>query len=146
MNSHYKTLDISRGIQTLSTFLTKKPMATDESHFLLIFSSPGPQGVAPYKVEIQKRFSSIFIADVSGILLILPMMFKYSDYSPPGPGIKILYCKQRRRRSGTNELEVCVPQTSSNPFWDFLSSEARCRPSMKGLYWEILLFQNGLNF
>ena len=65
----------------------KKPMATDKSHSLLIFSSPGPQGVAPYKVEIQKRFSSIFIADVSRILLVLPMMFKYSDYSPPGPGI-----------------------------------------------------------
>ena len=58
---------------------------------------------------------------------------------------EILYCKQKRRRSGTNKLKVNVPQTSSNPCWDFSSSEALCRPSMKGLYWEVLLFQNGLN-
>ena len=59
---------------------------------------------------------------------------------------EILYCKQRRRRSGTNKLKVCAPQTLSNPSWDFLSSEARCRPSVKGLHWEILLFKNGYNF
>ena len=40
---------------------------------------------------------------------------------------EILNCKQRRRRSGTNKLKVCVPQTSSNLSWDFLLSEARCR-------------------
>ena len=59
---------------------------------------------------------------------------------------EILCCKQRRRRSGKNELKVHVPQASSNPSWDFLSSEAPCRPSVKGLYWEILLVQKRLNF
>ena len=35
---------------------------------------------------------------------------------------------------------------SSNPCWDFLLADDRCRPIGKGLYCEILLFQNGLNY
>ena len=38
------------------------------------------------------------------------------------------------RGSGTNELKVRVPQTSSHPSWDVLSSEVQCRLNMEGLY------------
>ena len=37
-------------------------------------------------------------------------------------------------RIGTNKLKVCVPQTSSHPSWDVLSSEVQCRLNMEGLY------------
>ena len=53
---------------------------------------------------------------------------------------------EETRGSGTNELKVRVPQTSSHPSWDVLSSEVQCRLNMEGLYLEILLFQNGLRF
>jgi len=53
---------------------------------------------------------------------------------------------EEERGSGTNELKVPVPQTSSHPSWDVLSSEVQYRLNMEGLYLEILLFQNGLRF
>ena len=62
-------------------------MASDTLLSLLIFPSPRPQGVAPFKVETQNRVGSIFVADVLGAVVDLSRMFKYSDYSPLGPGI-----------------------------------------------------------
>ena len=52
-----------------SSHRTKAPK---ESLSPLIFSSPGPQGVAPYKVDNQKRFSSSFVADVIRTVGIFP--------------------------------------------------------------------------
>ena len=49
-------------------------------------------------------------------------------------------------RKWNKRTEVRVPQTSSHPSWDVLSSEVQCRLNMEGLYLEILLFQNGLRF
>ena len=44
------------------------------------------------------------------------------------------------RGSGTNELKVRVPQTSSHPSWDDLSSEVQCQLNMEGLYFHPIPF------
>ena len=73
-------------------------------------------------------------------LLLKPEMCSLNSYNELGA-----YCRHQKKlkyyfvnrgdgRSGTNKLKVCVPQTSSNPSWDFLLAEDRCRLIVQGLY------------
>ena len=87
--------------------LFTSPLARTSRPSLSILSSPGPQSVTPFKVEIQRKVSSLSVADVWGAVKDLSTMFTFIRLLSSGARylVEMVVC----HRDGGNQNFHCAP-------------------------------------